>query len=79
MGPDKDNTVLKKIKNDPQNPFGALIKDGINDPEIGTKKGGQSYYIDDDGNKKLSLINKKNDEGDWMDWSVSCKTKFVSY
>lgn len=78
MGSDKDNTVLKKIKNDPQNPFGALIKDGINDPEIGTKKGGQSYYIDDDGNKKLSLINKKNDEGDWMDWSDNLPSQFLA-
>ena len=51
--------VLKKIKDDPDNPFGSLIKE----------HGGQSYYIDKDGNEKLSLINKRAEEGDWGEWS----------
>ena len=37
--------VLKKIKADPDNPFGSLIKE----------HGGQSYYIGKDGKEHLSL------------------------
>ena len=58
--------VLKDIKNDPDNPFGSLIK-----------AGGQSYYIDKDGNKQLSLINKRADEGDWSDWKDALPSQFL--
>lgn len=67
LGP-KDNTVLKPIKKDPDNPFGSLIKE----------EGGQSHYIDDDGKEKLSLINKRGDEGDWRDWADSLPSQFLS-
>ena len=77
MGP-KDNTVLKPIKKDPTNPFGSLIKEGINDPDLHTEGGGQSYYVDSDGKKKLSLINKRSDEGDWGDWSDKLPSQFLS-
>ena len=66
LGP-KNNTVLKLIKNDPDNPFGALIK-----------AGGQSSYIDKDGNKQLSIINKTRGEGDWNDWSNALPSQFLS-
>ena len=57
--------VLKKIGDDPDNPFGSLIKEGIDDPDDPTKKGGgQSYYYDKNGVKQLSCINKRADEGD---------------
>lgn len=46
--------VLKPITKDPDNPFGATIK-----------ADGQSTYIDKDGNKKLSAINKLKEEGEW--------------
>lgn len=59
--------VLKNIKDDPDNPFGSLIK-----------AGGQSYYIDKDGNKQLSLINKRADEGDWTDWKDKLPAQFLS-
>ena len=49
--------VFKDITNDPDNPFGSLIKPG-----------GQSYYIDKDGKRQLSLINKRAEEGDWGEW-----------
>ena len=50
--------VLKSIKeDDPNNPFGALIK-----------ADGQYEYIDSDGKKKLSPINKTREEGDWDEW-----------
>ncbi len=68
LGEDKNNTVLKHIKNDPDNPFGSLIKE----------KGGQSYYIDKDGKEKLSLINKAREEGDWNDWSDHLSAQFLS-
>ena len=61
--------VLKKIKDDPDNPFGSLIKE----------KGGQSYYIDKDtGEEKLSLINKRAEEGDWNKWSDTIPSQFLS-
>jgi len=59
--------VLKPIKDDPDNPFGSLIK-----------AGGQSYYIDKDGNKKLSLINKRAEEGDWNDWKDKLPSQFLA-
>lgn len=59
--------VLKKIKSDPDNPFGSLIK-----------AGGQSYYTDKDGNKKLSLINKRAEEGDWGEWADKLPSQFLS-
>ena len=74
----KDNSVLKPIKKDPRNPFGSLIKEGIDDPEYGTKGGGQSYYIDSNGEKKLSLINKRSDEGDWGEWADKLPSQFLA-
>ncbi|MBO5906169.1 MAG: helix-turn-helix domain-containing protein [Kiritimatiellae bacterium] len=59
--------VLKDIKNDPDNPFGSLIK-----------ANGQSYYIDKDGNKQLSLINKRAEEGDWSEWQDKLPSQFLS-
>ena len=78
LGP-KDHSVLKPIKNDPRNPFGSLIKEGIDDPEKGTTGGGQRYYIDDKtGEKKLSLINKRSDEGDWGEWADKLPSQFLA-
>lgn len=70
LGP-KDNTVLKPIKNDPENPFGSLIKDA--------DQGGQYWYDDKkSGEKKLGLINKKSDEGDWSEWADALPSQFLS-
>ena len=78
MGP-KNNTILKPIKNDPDNPFGSLIKEGVSDPDVpGSKGGGQSYYYDKDGNKQLSLINKRAEEGDWGEWADALPSQFLS-
>lgn len=59
-------TVLKPIdKKNPDNPFGSLIKQGIIDPDHPeVVEGGQRYYYDKNGEKQLSLINKRSDEGD---------------
>lgn len=78
LGP-KNDTVLKPIGKDPDNPFGSLIKDGIVDPDDPTsKKGGQSYYYDKDGKKQLSLVNKRAEEGDWGEWSDHLPSQFLS-
>ena len=73
----KDNTVLKTIKKDPNNPFGSLIKE----------HGGQSFYDDPNGDftdpktgkkQSLSLINKRAEEGDWSDWDDKLPSQFLS-
>lgn len=62
--------VLKKIKDDPDNPFGSAIKDA--------NKGGQYCYDDPKtGEKKLGLINKRADEGDWNDWKDALPSQFL--
>lgn len=77
MGP-KDHTILKTVKKDPNNPFGSLLKQGVDDPDIGTTGGGQRYYTDADGNKQLSLINKTREEGDWLRWSDNLPSQFLA-
>lgn len=72
--------VLKEIKDDPDNPFGSLIKDA--------DKGGQYYYDSKTGKawdpnnpvgeKKLGLINKRADEGDWTEWKDTVPSQFLS-
>lgn len=78
LGP-KDNTVLKPIKkDDPDNPFGSLIKDA--------DQGGQYWYDPKTGKRvaanspdaKLGLINKRSDEGDWSDWKDAVPSQFLS-
>lgn len=60
-------SVMKKIKNDPDNPFGASIK-----------ANGQSTYIGDDGKEHLSAINKLKEEGDWDKMSRNLSSQFLS-
>lgn len=66
QGTPKDK-VLKNITADPDNPFGSLIK-----------AGGQSYYTDVNGDRQLSLINKRAEEGDWGEWSDTLPSQFLS-
>lgn len=62
--------VLKKIKSDPENPFGSLIKDA--------DQGGQYWYTDKKtGKQKLGLINKRADEGDWTEWANALPSQFL--
>lgn len=62
--------VLKKITNDPDNPFGSLIKDA--------DQGGQYWYNDSKtGERKLGLINKRAAEGDWDDWADALPSQFL--
>lgn len=58
----------KKIKTeDPNNPFGALIK-----------ADGQYHYIDESGVERLGAINKAREENDWEDWGNSLPAQFLS-
>ena len=57
--------VLKKIKDDPDNPFGSLIKS-------------QVYYTDENGERKLTPINKRADQGDWTEWKDTLPSQFLS-
>ena len=68
--------VLKKIQDDPDNPFGAFIK-----------ANGQSYYPDPNGKyidpetgerRSLSAINKLKEEGDWDRMSKNLSSQFLS-
>ena len=62
--------ALKKISADPENPFGSLIKDA--------SQGGQYWYTDKEtGERKLGLINKRADEGDWDDWANAIPSQFL--
>ena len=68
--------VLKPIKDDPDNPFGSLIK-----------ANGQSFYDDPKGKyidpvtgkkQSLSLINKRAEEGDWNEWKDKLPSQFLA-
>ena len=64
--------VLKPMKDDPDNPFGASIK----------KEGDLSrvprYFTDKDGNVHVSPINVVNEEGDWGKWSKTLASQMLS-
>ena len=70
--------AYKKIKDDPDNPFGSLIKDA--------DKGGQYWYDPKTGEHvpantpgaKLGAINKRADEGDWTEWKDAVPSQFLS-
>lgn len=67
--PDQAGKVLKPIKSDPDNPFGALLRE----------EGGQYHYTDPEtGERKLGLINKTRIEGDWGDWADALPSQFLS-
>ncbi len=58
----KDNTVLKPVKDDPDNPFGATIRQ-LTDPDTG---------------KVTSACNIVNDDSDWDKWSKNLASQFLS-
>ena len=63
--------AMKPIKSDPDNPFGSAIKDA--------DQGGQYWYTDKKtGKKKLGLINKRADEGDWSEWADTLPSQFLA-
>ena len=64
--------VMKPMKNDPDNPFGANIKD--DDQLIRC----QRHYIDKDGKEKLSALNVVSEEGTWNSWGKNLASQFLS-
>lgn len=64
LGSDSDDTVLKRLKDDKDNPFGATVR--------------QKDYIGKDGKEHLSPINIVNEEGDWETWARSLSSQVLS-
>lgn len=56
--------VLKPISSDPDNPFGAIVR--------------QRHYVDIDGKDQLSAINICSEEGDWSEWKNTLASQFLS-
>lgn len=61
---EKDNSVLKPLKDDLQNPFGAITR--------------QMTYLDANGKERQSAINLVNDDTDWEKWSKNLSSQFLS-
>lgn len=59
-----DNTVLKVMKNDDQNPFGASFR--------------QWEYEGSDGQMHTSPINIVNEDEDWNSWKNATSSQFLS-
>ena len=74
--------VLKEIKDDPMNPFGAAIKAGVATVEEAAEgklsASGQYHYIDKNGKEQLGAINKLKGEGAWDDMSKNLSSQFLS-
>ena len=69
LGENNEQSVLKNIKKDPDNPFGALLR----------QEDGQGYYTDPKtGEQKLSPINKTRHEGDWGEWAKELPSQFLA-
>lgn len=73
MAPNKDDPqVLKPLKKNKENVFGATIK---NEEDVVLT---QRYYIDKNGERKQSAINVVYEEGDWDKWSKTLSSQFLS-
>lgn len=73
MSDNKDDPqVLKALKKNKENVFGATIK---NEEDIVLT---QRYYTDKNGKRQQSAINVVNEEGDWEKWSKTLSSQFLS-
>ena len=71
------DTVFKKMKDDPANPFGANIKS--DDPKDGQLVlAVNRTWKDADGNEHESAIRIVNEEGNWNDWSRNISAQMLS-
>lgn len=68
----KDNSVLKEMKSDQDNPFGATIR---RDDELVLA---QRHYIGKDGKEHQSALNIVNEEGNWNTWRKSLSSQMLS-
>src|SRR5699024_213367 len=64
--------TFKKTKDDPENPFGANIRQ---DDELVLA---QRHYKDKNGKIQQSALNIIYEEGNWNDWSRSLSSQFLS-
>lgn len=71
IGESSDNSVLKAMKDDPENPFGSSVV--------------QHHYVDKDGKTQLSALNivgsteqDEHKEGAWNTWSKQISSQFLS-
>ena len=69
---EKDNSVLKPMKKDQDNPFGVTIK-GERELILA-----QRYYTDKNGKRQQSALNIVNEEGDWNTWRKSLSSQMLS-
>lgn len=67
------DTVFKKMKDDPANPFGANIKED-SDLLLGVNR----TWKDADGNEHESAIRILNEEGNWNNWSRNISAQMLS-
>lgn len=70
MGTPKDK-VLKPMKDDPDNPFGASIS---RQADLNTK----SNMMLPDHQRKKGAVNIVNEEGDWSNWSKTLSAQMLS-
>jgi hypothetical protein len=62
---DNKLSAMKKMKDDPENPFGAVVR--------------QIKDIDSKGNPRVtSAMNLVNEEGDWQKWSKNLSSQMLS-
>lgn len=66
-------SVLKKMKDDPANPFGANIT-----PDEKLILGRNRTWTDENGNEHESAIRIVNEEGRWNDWSKNISAQMLS-
>lgn len=64
LGETGDTSVLKPMKEDPDNPFGSTVR--------------QKHYIDENGNEQLSALNIVYEEGEWSTWSKTLSSQMLS-
>lgn len=69
---EKDNSVLKEMKSDQDNPFGATIR---RDDELVLA---QRRYVGKDGKEHQSAINIVNEEGNWNTWRKTLSSQMLS-
>lgn len=67
------DTVFKKMKDDPANPFGANIQ---NDDDLVLARDRQ--WVDKNGVEHESAIRIVNEEGNWNDWSRNISAQMLS-
>lgn len=73
MGDDKNNTVLKLLKESDSMPFGSVVRQRFYDDPNGE-------YVDEKTGKKqsLSAINIVNDDTDWGKWKTDISSQMLS-